>query len=162
MANETTVTVQGWIGTVPVVRDVAGTTVLNFRLGCTPRHYNRTAGEWVDGETQWYGVSAWRRLAAHGAKSLKQGDPVLVHGRLNHRTYVNKNGVEAVSIEIEAVTIGHDLTRGVATFLKAPPAEATAPAREETSPAADAWSVPGDAAGAQDPAAPGLSATPAA
>ena len=120
MANDTMVTVQGWIGSTPQLRDAAGSSVLNFRLGCTPRHLRRSTNEWVDGETQWYSVSAWRRLAGHAAQSLKQGDPVVVHGRLNHRTYTTKSGAEAISVELEAVTIGHDLTRGVATFLKAP------------------------------------------
>ncbi|TNM37519.1 single-stranded DNA-binding protein [Nocardioides albidus] len=116
--NQTMITVQGWIGTTPMLREVAGVPVLNFRLACTPRHFNRTTGAWVDGETQWYGVSAWRRLASNGGPSLHQGDPVVVHGRLDHRTYVNKSGVEVVSLEIDAITIGHDLTRGVATFVK--------------------------------------------
>ncbi|WP_408898679.1 single-stranded DNA-binding protein [Nocardioides sp. R1-1] len=119
MSHQTMVTVQGWIGTTPTLREVGGVPVLNFRLGCTPRHFHRASGAWVDGQTQWYGVSAWRRLATHGGPSLRQGDPVLVHGRLEHRTYVNKSGVEVVALEIEAVTIGHDLTRGVATFVKA-------------------------------------------
>lgn len=144
MANETTITVQGWIGNVPIARDVGGVPVLNFRVGCTPRHFNRATGEWVDSQTQWYAVSAWRRLAAHGARSLSQGDPVIVHGRLNHRTYVNKQGVEAVSVEIEAVTIGHDLSRGIANFLKAPPAEAPRPAADAR-PVDDPWGAPGTA-----------------
>jgi single-strand DNA-binding protein len=113
------VTVQGWIGTTPMLKEVAGVPVLHFRLGCTPSHFNRTTGSWVDGETQWYGVSAWRRLASNAEPSLRQGDPVVVHGRLDHRTYVNKSGVEVVALEIDAVTIGHDLTRGTASFVKA-------------------------------------------
>jgi single-strand DNA-binding protein len=117
--NQTMVTVQGWIGTTPMLKEVAGVPVLNFRLGCTPSHFNRTTGNWVDSETQWYAVSAWRRLASNGGRSLRQGDAVVVHGRLDHRTYVNKSGVEVVALEIEAVTIGHDLTRGTATFVKA-------------------------------------------
>lgn len=121
MSHQTMVTVQGWIGTTPVLREIAGVPVLNFRLGCTPRHFNRSSGTWVDSQTQWYGVSAWRRLAANGAPSLHQGDPVVVHGRLEHRSYVNKSGVEVVALEIEAVTIGHDLSRGVATFVKGAP-----------------------------------------
>lgn len=117
--NQTMLTVQGWIGTVPMLREVAGVPVLNFRLGCTPRHFNRSTGAWVDSETQWYAVSAWRRLASNAEPSLRQGDPVVVHGRLEHRTYVNKNGIEVVALEIDAVTIGHDLTRGTASFVKA-------------------------------------------
>ncbi|MCR1782094.1 single-stranded DNA-binding protein [Nocardioides carbamazepini] len=124
MSHQTMVTVQGWIGTTPMLREVGGVPVLNFRLGCTPRHFSRASGTWVDGQPQWYGVSAWRRLATHGGPSLHQGDPVLVHGRLEHRTYVNKSGLEVVALEIEALTIGHDLTRGVATFVKAASAAA--------------------------------------
>jgi len=123
MSNQTMITVQGWIGTAPTLREVGGVPVLNFRLGCTPRHFQRASGTWVDGQTQWYGVSAWRRLASHGQSSLHQGDPVIVHGRLEQRTYVNKNGVEVVALEIEAVAIGHDLNRGVASFVKAAPAD---------------------------------------
>ncbi|HWJ67532.1 MAG TPA: single-stranded DNA-binding protein [Nocardioides sp.] len=122
MVNETVVTIQGWIASTPVARDVAGNTVLNFRIGCTPRHFNRVTGQWVDSETQWYGVSAWRRLAEHAGRSLRQGDAVVVHGRLNHRTYVNKSNVEVVALEIDAFTIGHDLTRGTSSFVKAAPA----------------------------------------
>ena len=121
MANETIVTVQGWVAGVPVLREVGGTAVLNFRIGCTPRHFNRASGQWVDSETQWYGVSAWRRLAGHASASLRQGDAVIVHGRLNHRPYVNKSGVEVVAMEIDAFSIGHDLNRGTASFVKAPP-----------------------------------------
>ena len=119
MTNETMVTIQGWIGSAPTMRDVSGVPVLNFRVGSTPRRRKPATNEWVDGETQWYGVSAWRRLAEHAAPSLRQGDPVLVHGRLNHRTYANKQGVEVVALEIDAITLGHDLTRGTARFTKA-------------------------------------------
>lgn len=122
MANETIVTVQGWVAGVPVLREAGGAPVLNFRIGCTPRHFNRASGQWVDSETQWYGVSAWRRLAAHAGDSLHQGDAVIVHGRLNHRPYVNKSGVEVVAMEIDAFSIGHDLNRGTARFVKSPPA----------------------------------------
>ena len=66
----------------------------------------------------------WRRLAEHGGQSLRQGDAVVVHGRLSHRTYVNKNNVEVLALEIDAFTIGHDLSRGTATFTKAAAAEA--------------------------------------
>ena len=41
MSNDTMVTVQGWIAADPVVREVAGSTVANFRVGCTPRRFHR-------------------------------------------------------------------------------------------------------------------------
>jgi single-strand DNA-binding protein len=117
MTNDTIVTVQGWLGTEPQLREAAGASVANFRLGCTPRRFHRGRQEWVDGPTQWYGVSAWRVLGEHCKRSLHLGDPVIVHGRLNQRSY-DRNGVETIALEIDAIVVGHDLTRGVASFSK--------------------------------------------
>ncbi|MCL2541095.1 MAG: single-stranded DNA-binding protein [Nocardioidaceae bacterium] len=123
MSNDTMVTVQGWIAADPVIRSVGGFPVANFRVGCTPRRFHRGRQEWVDGPTAWYSVSAWRVLAANCERSLKKGDPVIVHGRLQQRSYVNAGGVEVVALEIEAVTVGHDLTRGFDSFLRSPARE---------------------------------------
>ena len=117
MTNDTMVTVQGWLGNEPQLRQAAGTSVAHFRLGCTPRRYNRVRQEWSDGPTQWYSVSAWRILGDHCKRSLHVGDPVIVHGRLNQRSY-DRDGVEVTVLEIDAVTVGHDLTRGIASFSK--------------------------------------------
>lgn len=120
MSNDTMITLQGWIGSDPTTREVGGAAVTNFRLACTPRRFHRQREEWVDGETQWYTVNAWRLLAENSQRSLQKGDPIVVHGRLAHRTYVNKSGVEVLTLEVEAVTMGHDLSRGCSQFLKAP------------------------------------------
>ena len=118
MANETMVTVQGWLGNEPAQRDAGGVTVTSFRIGCTPRRFNRTRNEWVEGRTQWYTVSAWRTLGEHCQRSLHRGDPVVVHGRLDQRSFVNKQGIEVTSLEIDAITVGHDLSCGVTAFNK--------------------------------------------
>jgi single-strand DNA-binding protein len=42
---------------------------------------------------------------------------VVVHGRLNQRSY-DRDGVEVTVLEIDAVIVGHDLTRGISSFSK--------------------------------------------
>lgn len=116
MSNDTMVTVQGWLGSNPQLREAAGTPVANFRVGCTPRRFSRVHNSWVDGPTQWYSVSAWR-AGENRSRSLHLGDPVIVHGRLNQRSY-ERNGVEVPVLEIDAVAVGHDLSRGVGSFTK--------------------------------------------
>ena len=154
MSNETMVTVQGWLGNDPQLRDVAGTSVANFRVGCTPRRFHRVRQEWVDGETQWYGVSAWRALGEHCKRSLHVGDPVIVHGRLNQRSY-DRNGVEVTVLEIDAVVVGHDLTRGVSSFSKTVGSTRrddraqTEPASQGAPTVEDPWTVPGGPADTQ-------------
>jgi single-strand DNA-binding protein len=121
MTIDTMVTVQGWLGNEPQLRQAGSASVANFRVGCTPRRFNRVREEWVDGPTQWYGVSAWRTLGEHCKRSLHVGDPVVVHGRLSQRSY-EREGVEVTVLEIEALAVGHDLNRGVSSFIKAGPA----------------------------------------
>lgn len=118
--NDSTITVRGWLGADVVQRDAAGVPVASFRLACTPRKYNRRTDSWSDGDTQWYTVSCWRGLAENCAQSLRRGDPVVVHGRLEMRPYVNSNDVEVVSFEIDAIHVGHDLSRGTSVFTRAP------------------------------------------
>lgn len=130
MFNETTVTLQGRVGGDVVLRQAAGSPVANFRVACTPRRRTKEGG-WVDGPTQWWSVTAWRWLAEHCAASLHRGDAVVVHGRVDMRTYVNKAGVETLDVQVEAVTVGHDLTRGTSSFTRSQPPVEAAPVRQE-------------------------------
>lgn len=118
MFNETMVTLQGNVGGDVQLRQAGESLVANFRVACTPRRYLRKSEEWVDGETQWFTVNAWRALGEHCDRSLRRGDPVVVHGRLSQRTYINKSSVEVSSFEVEAVFVGHDLSKGVSVFTK--------------------------------------------
>lgn len=120
MLNETVVTLQGWVGGEVVLRQAGDSLVAGFRVGCTPRRYHRRSETWVDGETQWFTVNAWRALGEHCAASLERGDPVVVHGRLAARTWTSKEGVETTTYEVEAALVGHDLARGTTIFTKAP------------------------------------------
>jgi single-strand DNA-binding protein len=118
--NEQFVTLRGWLGGDVRLRRAGETPVADFRLACTPAHYDRAAQEWVNDETQWYTVTVWRRLADNCAVSLHRGDPVVVHGQLRLRTYVNSHHLEVSAMEVEATHVGHDLTRGTSSFTKTP------------------------------------------
>lgn len=128
---DSTITVRGWIGGDVVLRRAGEVPVTSFRLACTPRKYNPRTQAWSDGETQWFTVTCWRALGENVAGSLRRGDPVVVHGRLELRKYVNGNDVEVESLEIDATAVGHDLARGTSQFTRTPKQEA--PATETTS-----------------------------
>jgi single-strand DNA-binding protein len=117
--NETVVTLQGWLGGEVTLRAAGETPVASFRVACTPRRYQRRTDSWVDGDTQWYTVTAWRALADNCARSLRSGDPVVVHGRLNAQTWTSSAGIEVTSFEVDAAFVGHDLNRGVGQFTRA-------------------------------------------
>jgi len=120
MAGETMVTLQGWLGTNVAMRQAGDSLVASFRVACTPRRFHRRTGEWADGQTQWYTVNAWRGLAETCAASLHRGDPVVVHGRLDASVWKNASGEEMVTMEVDALMVGHDLSRGTSVFTRTP------------------------------------------
>ncbi|MEI2712413.1 MAG: single-stranded DNA-binding protein [Nocardioides sp.] len=129
--NETIITLAGWIASDPRLHDTTGGPVLNFRLGATPRRYNKRTNEWYDGETQWHRVNVWRGLAENAHRSLRRGDAVIVHGRLNANTFTTKEGEEVTVFEIEASHVGHDLNRGTSDFRRPRPLPASADQQRE-------------------------------
>jgi single-strand DNA-binding protein len=124
--NEALVTFQGWVGNDVVFRLTDNGPVANLRVGSTPR-IRRKDGNWVDGQTSWFSVSCWRGLAEHVRDSVRKGEPVLVHGRLRTDVWEREDGHTSVSYVVDAICVGHDLSRGTAVFAKA-----TRPERVET------------------------------
>ncbi|GAB3037279.1 single-stranded DNA-binding protein 1 [Nocardioides flavus (ex Wang et al. 2016)] len=115
--HDTHITLAGWIGGDVTLREVAeGRAVASFRLACTPTRYRD--GEWVKGTTSWHTVKAWNRLGRHVAASLRNGDPVVVHGRLVADVW-EREGKQQTSFEVVASSVGHDLTHGTTAFTKA-------------------------------------------
>lgn len=92
-----------------------GVPVASFRLAHTPRV--RRNEQWVDAPTTWITVTCFRALAENVAASLHKGHPVLVAGRLRTNVW-SKEGVTYERLALEAITVGHDLSRGTATFFR--------------------------------------------
>lgn len=111
-------TLMGNVGTDVELAHGEGWARASFRLGSTPRHLRQ--GEWVDGETTWLTVNCWGRMAHHVKASLAKGDPVVVHGRMRTVAWL-KDGNRQERQVVEATTIGHDLARGTATFVRQAP-----------------------------------------
>lgn len=123
MFYEAHISLTGYVATQPQARtfETTGNTNLSMRVAWTPRYQDRVTGEWVDGITSYATVICWRRLATHAAICLRKGDPVIVKGRLTVRPYTGKDGMPRISVEVEATSIGHDLSRGVAQFARIRP-----------------------------------------
>lgn len=121
------VTVVGFVATEPKIRYTKdGRMVTSLRIGSTVRKIDRETGEWRDGETSFYSVSCWRSLASNAAGSLHKGQPVIVAGRLRTSNYEDRTGARRSDVEIDADTVGFDLSRGVAHFTRSQRASADA------------------------------------
>jgi single-strand DNA-binding protein len=103
----------------------SGALVANFKVASTARRLDRDSGRWVDGNSLRVRVNCWRRLAEGVASSVMVGDPVVVVGRLYTRDWTDDAGNHRTVYELEAVAVGHDLSRGRARFARNRPAVAT-------------------------------------
>lgn len=113
--NDTVVTVVGNVATGVEFRESASGGVARFRFAVTGRRWDRQKNGWADGPTSFYTVWAWRTLGANLSASVSVGEPLVVHGRLRVRED-EREGQRRTSVEIDAVAVGHDLTRGTAAF----------------------------------------------
>jgi len=94
-----------------------GLPITSFRLASTQRRYDRGAQKWIDGETNWYTVTAFRQLAINVVGSVNKGQRVVVTGKLRVRDW--ESGDRAgTTVEIDADALGHDLAWGTSVFTR--------------------------------------------
>jgi single-strand DNA-binding protein len=120
MMHDAPVYLAGYLATEPRFKKVAGdVSSAKLRIAYTARWRNRETGEWSDGATTFVNVQCWRNLADNVTTCLRKGEPVLVFGRLRIRHYTDGEGNSRTATEVEASSVGHDLTRGTAHFSRA-------------------------------------------
>ena len=91
-----------------------------FRVGSTPRLYDKNNGGWRDGDTVWTTVSCWRALAGNVKTSVHIGDPVVVIGKRRVNSWQDESGEKREREFVDAITVCHDLARGTSVFRKTP------------------------------------------
>ena len=94
----------GNLGRDPEVRHLeSGTVIAKFPMA-TNENYRDKSGEWQK-ITQWHDIVAWRNLAEKVERDLKKGSLVYVEGKLTHRKYQDKDGIDRYITEVVANVI---------------------------------------------------------
>jgi single-strand DNA-binding protein len=124
---DTAITICGNVLTAPEWRKTAntGTYVMTFRFASNSRRFDRNANQWVDGDTLRVKVACWRTLGQNAFESITLGDPLVIYGRLYSRDWLDSDNRRRTSYELDAISLGHDLARGVSKFARRRPAGAT-------------------------------------
>jgi single-strand DNA-binding protein len=117
---DTPVTIIGNVLTTPEWRrtSTTGTMLVTFKVASTSRRYDKERAQWVDGDSLRVRVACWRKLGENVSLSVQLGDPVVVYGRIYSRDWVDDVGARRTSYELDAVAVGHDLSRGVGKFAR--------------------------------------------
>lgn len=118
MSQENTITLRGFVTAEPKLWQPTPThtPVTEIRVGSTPRRLNRATGEWEDGDTSYYTVKCWRRLAVNVQSSVRKGDMVIIKGKFVTRTWVDDQQRTRTQMQVEADSVGHDLSFGWSRF----------------------------------------------
>jgi single-strand DNA-binding protein len=105
---DTTATIIGNLTEDPELRFAPnGVPVANFTVAVTPRV--KDGDSWRDGETSFFRCTAWRSLAENLAESLTKGTRVLVHGRLQQRSWETDAGEKRSVVEVQVDEAGPSL-----------------------------------------------------
>ncbi len=117
--NETTLTIVGNLTAEPELRQTgSGVAVASFTVASTPRNFDRQANEWKDGDALFMRCSAWRDLATNITASLTKGSRVIVTGRLQQRSYQDREGNNRVSLELQVDEVGPSLKYATAQVVR--------------------------------------------
>ncbi len=126
MASINKVLLLGNLGRDPELRSTPkGNNVLNFPMATSRRWKDRETGE-VHDEADWHRIVVWGRQAEVLSEYLKKGRQVHVEGRLQTRTWTDKDDVKRFTTEIVASRI-QILGRPEDRRAPAPVQEATEP-----------------------------------
>ena len=69
------------------------------------------SGQWVDGDTSWFRVTAFEPAAQAVADQVKKGSTVIVTGRLKVSEWTGQDGSKRTTAEILADDVGLSLAR---------------------------------------------------
>ena len=120
MANENSITLIGNLTGDPELRFAqSGAAVANFTVASTPRAFDKQSNEWKDGDTMFLNCSIWRQAAEHVAESLTKGTRVIVQGRLQQRSYDDREGNKRTIYEVAVDEVGPSLLRATAVVTRA-------------------------------------------
>lgn len=106
MAGVNKVILVGHLGKNPETKVLNGDVkVCSFSLATSESYKDRNTGERVT-QTEWHNVVLWKSLAEIAEKYLTKGSQVYIEGKLQTRSYQDKDGVTKYSTQI----IGQNLT----------------------------------------------------
>lgn len=89
---------------------------VTFRFATRDSRFDEATRAWVESETNWYTIKAWRGLGDNVLDSVAKGQPLIIQGRLELSSWTDSSGRERITPTIHADSIGHDLRRGVGSF----------------------------------------------
>jgi single-strand DNA-binding protein len=114
-----------------------GNSVATLRVATNER-FQKKDGNWED-RTEWHNIVVWGKDADRCKSYLKKGSQVFVEGKLQTRSWEDREGKKRYTTEIVA---GGITFIGISTGERAPAAESTEPGEQPPAPKASKQEAP--------------------
>lgn len=106
MAGVNKVILVGNLGKDPEVRSLeSGAKVATFSIATSESYKDKNSGERID-KTEWHNIVLWRGLADIAERYLNKGSQIYLEGKLQTRSYEDKDGNTRYTTEI----VGQQMT----------------------------------------------------
>lgn len=89
----------GFLGNAPEVKEISKTKKLVVLRLAINDSYRNSKGEKIV-ETQWYNLTLWDKQAEIAEKYLNKGSEISIEGKLNNKSYTDKDGIKRYTTEI--------------------------------------------------------------
>ena len=94
----------GYVGKDPEIRHIDNNLVrAQFSLATSERWVNKDGSK--SEHTEWHNIVVWRNLAELAEKYVRKGSLLYIEGKIQSRSYDDKDGVKRYVIEIVADTM---------------------------------------------------------
>ncbi len=104
MASVNKAILLGNLGADPEMRYTpTGQAVTSIRIATTDRYKDKNGEQ--QSRTDWHNVVLWGRLAEIARDYLKKGSPVYIEGRIQYRSYDDKDGIKRYRTDIVAQSL---------------------------------------------------------
>ena len=89
----------GHLGADPIVIEVNKTKVANFSVAVNDYYKPKDSKEFVE-KTMWFNIVAWDKIAEKIEKKCAKGTEVIISGKLENKSYTDKEGVKRIITEV--------------------------------------------------------------
>lgn len=93
-----------------------GSVTTKVRVAVTGRYFNASQQDYADRKTEFVTVFVRRQLARNVLLSVRKGQPLIITGRLNTSEWKGEDGAMRFSLNLQAESVGHDLTYGTSAY----------------------------------------------
>jgi single-strand DNA-binding protein len=92
----------GYVGKDPEIKEFENGKVAKITIATTEKGYKLKSGKEVPDRTEWHNIMLWGGLAETAEKYIKKGMQVYIEGKIQNRSWADKEGITHYITEVVA------------------------------------------------------------